>query len=457
MAIIPYDFRDKYVCIMGLGYVGLTLATVMAETGFIVLGVEIKPNLVKQIQKGKPHFYEPSLKDRLKQVVESGKLQCFQKIPCDYAGTVFIITVGTPLDASGKARLDMVENVSREVASVLKDKDLVILRSTLKPGTTRNIVMPILQSSGANFDLAFCPERTLEGKALQELRQLPQIIGEATPGASVRASQLFQFITPTTVRVTDAETAEMIKLIDNAQRDMLFAYANEIARLCDAFGISAREVIEAGKLGYPRTNLPMPGPVGGPCLEKDSYILAEKMLEIGIRPEITLAARNINERQPEEIIAYLKKLSVNISGFPEHPVITLMGIAFKGHPATDDLRGSMAKPIFKALQKYFPESEYRGFDAVVPEKQIKKLGLKPYTNLEQAILGSNLVLILNNHSVFSTMPVEKLACKLARPGLIYDFWNNFIAEDLQLPPGTGYMALGSHNRALLLYEKIIAR
>jgi nucleotide sugar dehydrogenase len=251
--------------------------------------------------------------------------------------------------------------------------------------------MPILQSSGANFDLAFCPERTLEGKALQELRQLPQIIGEATPGASVRASQLFQFITPTTVRVTDAETAEMIKLIDNAQRDMLFAYANEIARLCDAIGISAREVIEAGKLGYSRTNLPMPGPVGGPCLEKDSYILAEKMLEIGIRPEITLAARKINERQPEEIIAYLKKLSGNISGFPEHPVITLMGIAFKGQPPTDDLRGSMAKPIFKALQKYFPASEYRGFDAVVPEKQIKNLGLKPYTNLEQAILGSNLV------------------------------------------------------------------
>ena len=144
------------------------------------------------------------------------------------------------------------------------------MRSTVKIGTTRNLVHPVLEASGKRFDLAFCPERTVEGQALEELRWLPQIVGGETLDVTVRAGQLFQFLTPTVVRVSSVETAEMVKLVDNSQRDVHFAYSNEVARVCDVIGISAAEVIQAGKRGYPRTNLPMPGPVGGPCLEKDS-------------------------------------------------------------------------------------------------------------------------------------------------------------------------------------------
>lgn len=211
-------------------------------------------------------------------------------------------------------------------------------------------------------------------------------------------------------------------------------------------GISAAEVIQAGKLGYPRTNLPMPGPVGGPCLEKDPHILAEGLRELGIEPEITLAARHLNERQPAEVVNHLRRATAAMPGFPERPVITLMGIAFKGQPATDDLRGTMAKPIFEQLRAAFPGATFRGFDAVVAEKDIGDFGLAPVATLDAAFEGANLILILNNHPVFFAMPMERLTAYMAKPGLVYDFWNCFKAADMHLPQRVGYMALGSHGK-----------
>jgi nucleotide sugar dehydrogenase len=321
------------------------------------------------------------------------------------------------------------------------------MRSTVKLGTTRKIISPILAATEKQFDLAFCPERTLEGKALVELRQLPQIVGGMSSQSAVRASQLFQFITPTVVRVSSVETAEMIKLIDNAQRDVAFAYSNEVARACDAIGVSAAEVIQAGKLGYPRTNLPMPGPVGGPCLEKDPHILAEGLRELGIEPEIAMAARRTNENQPAEVVNYLKRIASGLSGFAAKPVITLMGIAFKGQPATDDLRGTMAKPVLEHLREAFPDGEFRGHDAVVSHADIRGFGLEPIATLDQAFADSSLIVILNNHPVFSAMPIDEVSAGMKRPGLIYDFWNHFKNADLHLPEGVVYMALGSHGLA----------
>ena len=236
----------------------------------------------------------------------------------------------------------------------------------------------------------------------------------------------------------------MIKLVDNAQRDVQFAYANEVARICDTIGVSAGEVISAGKLGYQRTNLPMPGPVGGPCLEKDPYILAEGLEPYGVVPEITLAARRLNERQPDEAIGFLADRARRLEGFPERPVITLMGLAFKGRPATDDLRGSMAKPILDALVRAFPQSVLRGYDPMVAPENIRAFGLEPLPTLEAAMADANLVVIANNHPAFADMPLETLSEHLARPALVYDFWANFDARELRLAPATGYIALGNH-------------
>jgi UDP-N-acetyl-D-mannosaminuronic acid dehydrogenase len=446
MSAAPLAGQLKYHSVggLGLGYVGLTLAVAMADAGFSVLGVEIRQDVLDKLGRGEAHFHEPGLEERLRRTIGSGQLRCVKNIPAGYAGSVFIITVGTPLGADGRARLDMVENISREVAGRLKQGDLVVMRSTVKLGTTRKVVTPILDAAKVPYQLAFCPERTLEGRALVELRQLPQIVGGMTVEAAVRAAQIFQFLTPTVVRVSDVETAEMIKLVDNSQRDVAFAYANEVARACDVIGVSAAEVIRAGKLGYPRTNLPMPGPVGGPCLEKDPHVFAEGLRELGIEPEITMAARRINERQPEEVAAHIEK---TLAAAPR--IVALLGVAFKGQPATDDLRGTMARPVFAALKRRYPQAVFRGYDAVVAAGDIRSFGLEPCESIGKALDGAHLAVILNNHPVFGAMPVAELAAGMARPALIYDFWNCFTASDLHLPEGVGYMALGSHGRALL--------
>jgi nucleotide sugar dehydrogenase len=441
---VPDGFRDRVVCIMGLGYVGLTLATVMVEVGFEVWGIEIREDLVRLMKEGKAHFSEPGITERLSRAVQQGRLRIFPKIPANCPATVWIITVGTPMGPGGRARMDMVESVSREVSRNVKDGDLVIMRSTVKIGTTRNLVHPILAESGKRFDLAFCPERTVEGQALEELRWLPQIVGGESLDVSVRAGQLFQFLTPTVVRVSSVETAEMVKLVDNSQRDVHFAYSNEVARVCDAIGISAAEVIQAGKRGYPRTNLPMPGPVGGPCLEKDSYILSESVERYGIKPEMTLTARMINERQPDEVVAALKMHAERLGGLPAKPVIALLGIAFKGRPPTDDLRGTTAKPLLTKLKEAFPQATFRGFDAVVPAEAQRAFGVEPMASLTDALTGAHLAVIHNNHPVFASMPLPTLADRMARPGIVYDLWNNFAPASVLMPEGRAYVCLGSH-------------
>ena len=243
---VPQDYSDRQVAILGCGYVGLTLAAVMADVGFNVLGVEIRDDVLAKLSRGEPHFHEPGLAALLERLVRQKRIRFVKQLPQPCEARVFIITVGTPLDARGRARLDMVEHVAQEVAACLKPGDMVVMRSTLKLGTTRRIVKPLLDGRGVTYDMAFCPERTLEGQALAELRYLPQIVGGDSLQASVRASQLFQLLTPTTVRVSSLDTAEMIKLVDNSQRDVFFAFSNEIARLCDAMPISAAEVIRAG-------------------------------------------------------------------------------------------------------------------------------------------------------------------------------------------------------------------
>lgn len=446
---LPLNYSDRKVCVIGLGFVGLTLATTMADVGFQVIGVEKREDLLEKIAAGKAGFFEPSLSVKLKKVISNKSLQVCHKIPKSCEAKVYIITVGTPLDSKMKINLSSIKKVAKDIAGELKDGDLVILRSTVKLGTTRSIVFPILNKTGKKFQIAFCPERTIEGQAMAELRYLPQIIGALDLATGVRASLLFQFLTPTVIRVNDLETAEMIKLIGNTKRDVAFGFANEVAHMCDVVGLSADEVISGGRFGYSRTDIPLPGPVGGPCLSKDSHILIQSMMEYGVIPEITVAARKTNEKQPSEVIQFLVSFLKSQKGFPKNPVISLLGIAFKGRPITDDIRGTTAIAIFEALKKAFPKAKFWGYDPVVEEKVVSEFGLMAKKEAQDVFLGADLVLILNNHPLFSTMPLESWTANMHRPGVVYDFWNNYSQENLHLPSGVKYITLGCHKEAAL--------
>jgi nucleotide sugar dehydrogenase len=449
MAIdLPSNYRDHTVCILGLGFVGLTLAAVMAEVGFRVVGVEIRDEVRDKLAAGSAHFHEPGLEDHLRRAVKAGRLEVHPDIPVGCKASVYVITVGTPLGADGRVNLTSVKRIAGQIAARMNDDDLVILRSTVKIGTTSDVVRPILETSGKRFQIAFCPERTVEGAALAELRYLPQIVGASDLPTVSRAAQLFGFLTPTVVRVSTIETAEMIKLIDNARRDVMFGYANEVARMCDAIGISAAEVIQSGRFGYTRTDIPMPGPVGGPCLSKDPHILAESLERVGVKPEITSSARLVNERQPDELASFLKSRVTDAAGFPARPRIALLGIAFKGRPATDDVRGTMAIPVHEALARAFPGADMVAHDFVVDAEALRVIGMTPVASLDEAFAGAHLAIVLNNHASYGSMPIEKLAEGMARPGLIYDCWNTFTGHSIHLPEKVSYVALGSHHRPI---------
>jgi nucleotide sugar dehydrogenase len=410
----------------------------MAKMGFNVNGVEIRDEVINSIKNEQAHFHEPGLHNTLKTVLRSNKLRVTKKIAKSKC-TVYIITVGTPLNKDGISRMDMITSVVNDVAKVLKDNDLVILRSTVKIGVTRNVVLPILKKTKKNFSLAFCPERTLEGKALSELKTLPQIVGGLDEKSSFRCSQIFSRLTPTIVKVSSIETAEMIKLTDNAQRDVLFAYANEISRACEQVGINAVEVINSGKFGYPRTNLALPGPVGGPCLEKDSHILCESINTIEL--EITKSARLINERQPIEVAARIKKIYTSRK-HEKFPRIVILGLAFKGYPETDDLRGTMAIPIANALKKEFNVEKIYGFDPVVNKINIENINLVPITDINKAFTKTDIVVIQNNHSYFQKLDIEKYVNLMSPNAIVYDFWNLFNKKELQLENNVKYVSLG---------------
>jgi nucleotide sugar dehydrogenase len=436
---LPANFRDRDICIIGLGYVGLTLAVAMADAGFRVTGVENAPDVLRHLRDGRPHFAEAGLAEKLRRQLAEGRLVIRERLDAEARASVYIITVGTPLNEHKRARLDSIQAVAASLGAILEPGNMVVLRSTVRVGVTRGVVKPILDRACVPYDLAFCPERTLEGKALEELRTLPQIVGGVTEAAELRAGQLFHFLTPTVVRVSSAEAAELVKLVNNTYRDLVFAFANEVAAMADAFGVSVVEVVHGGGLGYPRGQLPMPGPVGGACLEKDPYILAESVAASGVRPVLTLQGRAVNEAVPMRVAVDLAALCAS----RRIRRIAVLGLAFKGRPETSDLRGTAAVPLIAQLRARFPDARLLGFDPVVAPAGLAGLGLEPVASLEAAFDGADAVVIQNNHPVFAGMDLATLAERMARRAVVYDMWNQHDARRLRLPPGILYAGMGT--------------
>jgi nucleotide sugar dehydrogenase len=271
---------------------------------------------------------------------------------------------------------------------------------------------------------------------------LPQIIGADNLVDHERAKVFFEKVTSTIVPVSNIETAEMIKLVDNMQRDTHFAISNEVARMCNQVNVKASEVISAGKINYPRTNLPTAGPVGGPCLEKDTYLLNDSFK---MSVSLSLTARKINELIVNDSIDYFvnyfgprildRNLPLNIS---------LIGLAFKGVPETNDLRGSVAVRIINSIKVKFPNVNVKGFDSVVSESDINALGITSAKSLVEAFEKSDLVLLVNNHPIIKSIDLGFQAKQMNPEGMIYDYWGRFDNNEL-LPLNVKSVSWGSHS------------
>jgi UDP-N-acetyl-D-mannosaminuronic acid dehydrogenase len=424
--------KDNNVCIMGMGYVGLTLAVVMAEKGFNVAGVEINVATLTKLQNKKPHFFEQGLEIRLKRAVDKGTLTFYQRIneiPQALRPSLFVITVGTPLGENYKSQMHMVESVGSEIAVHMPEDSLVILRSTVRLGTTRKVVLPLLQRTGKKFSLAYCPERTLEGKAFEELTKLPQIVGGYIEEDTQRASDVFHQLTPTVIRVSSLESAEIIKLLDNSYRDHMFAFGNEVALLCDAAELDGIEIIRAANLGYERTNIAMPGFVGGPCLHKDPHILIDSLTDFGYSPSLIKHGRTLNESISSHVIAMALRDLPNLAE-AKNLKISILGLAFKGRPETDDIRATPAIELIMALKAQFPSAQIFGQDFAVSNESIQTLGIQACT-LEQSFAEANLVIVANNNAKYQWIELDALAAKMQKPGLVFDVWATLPIDETQ--------------------------
>jgi UDP-N-acetyl-D-mannosaminuronic acid dehydrogenase len=431
--------RPTKVCVVGTGHIGLPLAAVLAEAGFEVIGYDTNDDFVSRVNTtGTADFREDGLDELLaKHLHKSLTLTSSPPAGQD----VYIITVGTPLEpATQRPSLDRIRVAVQRLAAGFGPDPLIILRSTVSIGTTRNVVLPELRRHAQRFGLAFCPERTIEGKAIPEMRSLPQVIGGLDEESAVRAEALFRLLTPKIVRVSSLEAAEMIKLINNTYRDLTFAFANEVALIAEHMGLSAGEMIHAANVDYPRSNVAKPGFVGGPCLEKDALILIDSLKKIDFKPRVIEEARKINHALPDHVALRVIQELRGLRRASAHAKVLITGFAFKGRPATEDVRGSAAIPLMRRLQS--SRIEVWGHDFVTPDKVIADLGARACT-LEDGFEDADAVVIMNNHPGYLTAGITALARRLRAPALLFDSWSLFSAEQFRDVAGLHYGTLGA--------------
>jgi nucleotide sugar dehydrogenase len=259
-----------------------------------------------------------------------------------------------------------------------------------------------------------CPERTVEGEALSEMRRLPQIIGGLNSFASESAQRFFSNICDEIVLVNSLEAAELTKLVNNTYRDLMFAFANEVALISNSYSISASEVIRAANYNYPRSNLAFPGPSGGPCLEKDPWILAESGEMVGLDLKITKASRMMNETF---VSIYLKE---KIKFSTEFKKVAILGLAFKGNPPSTDTRGSLTPILVNELSTLLPNSDFVGFDASGEINEYVDL-LDEVKTLDSALRDADVVIIANNSNKFHSIE-DKIKVWSMPDVQVIDFW-----------------------------------
>lgn len=395
------------VCVVGLGYIGLPTAVTIASRGIQVHGVDIRQDVVDGLNNGQAHFSEPDLDSLLSATVTNGKLKGFvTPQPAD----AFIIAVPTPFNEDRSPDLSYVESASRAIAKVLRPGNLVVLESTSPVGTTEHvarilqsenpaIIPPLSGNAEANIHMAYCPERILPGQMMRELIFNDRIIGGMTPRCTELARRVYASFVTGNLYGTRTREAEMVKLAENAYRDINIAFANEIAMLCDRLGLDVWDTIRLANC-HPRVNILSPGPgVGGHCIAVDPWFLIQPYPD---DTRLMRAARDTNDYKSDyvfEQVARAAKRTMN-------PVIACLGLTYK--PDVDDLRESPALHIANRLR----DDGIGRILAVEPTFDRAIPGLHDgieVLSAGEALSKANIVVVLVKHRAFSGITRSDIA------------------------------------------------
>ncbi len=395
------------LCVIGMGYIGLPTASVFASKGVQVTGMDINTAIIKGLLAGKLHIFEPGLQDLYVSAVGSGHLSASESVkPAD----AFIIAVPTPFYEDKRADLRAVVSAAESILPHLKPGNLVILESTSPPRTTLDIVAPILEKSGMksgeDFLLAYSPERVLPGRILRELVDNPRVIGGVNRASAEAGRDLYRTFVKGDIILTDATTAEMVKLMENTSRDINIAIANEFSRLAQAFDVDIWEAIGIANL-HPRVEILNPGVgVGGHCISVDPWFLVE------VDPEdaqLIKQARQVNDEQPAFVAGLIQKAAGGLEG----KTVAFLGLAFK--PNVDDLRESpaveLAQHLINAGATLYSYEPYR-LNAGLP-------GITQVDSLESALVDADVVVLAVGHDQFKALDPLQIQDK-THADLVFD-------------------------------------
>lgn len=383
------------ICVIGLGYIGLPTAALLANKGYDVHGVDVVKTTVDIINRGEIHIVEPELDTFVQAAVKSEKLKAsLTPVEAD----VFIIAVPTPFHEGYVPNIDYVLSASRAIAPYVKEGNIVILESTSPVGTTDKVEQ-VLKEEGVDTSklyIAHCPERVLPGQIMRELVENDRIVGGTTKEATQKAVEFYRTFVDGEVLSTDAETAEMAKLTENSFRDTNIAFANELSILCDKFDIDVWELISLTNR-HPRVNVLQPGAgVGGHCIAVDPWFIVHAG---GDDAKIIRTAREVNTYKTEWSIEKIKNAALTFEN--EHnrkAKVACMGLAFK--PNIDDLRESPALYITRQLRA-------SNLDVLAVEPNIKTFSEFDVVNYNDAINEADIIVFLVGHKEFKSLDIVK--------------------------------------------------
>jgi len=398
----------KTVAVVGLGYIGLPTAAILASNGLQVIGVDVNRSNIEAINRGVVPFVEPDLAVHVAGAVSQGNLRAQLEMP---EADAFIIAVPTPFKADKSADLSYVEAAARAIAPKLLGGELVVLESTSPPGATQHLadylvgLRPDLRADDVEnaageglLHVAHCPERVLPGRIMIELVTNDRIVGGVTRRAAEMAKELYSVFCQGEIFLTDATTAEMAKLVENSYRDVNIAFANELSVISDKLGIDVWELISLAN-HHPRVNILQPGPgVGGHCIAVDPWFVVAAAPE---EARLIRQARLTNDSKPDWVVSKVEAAAATLD---RSPVIAALGLAFKAN--IDDLRESPAVSIVGRLADTLPEAT-----VLVAEPHVSVLppllGNREKIQLvdvDLAILQADIVLVLVDHEVFKSIP-----------------------------------------------------
>jgi UDP-N-acetyl-D-mannosaminuronic acid dehydrogenase len=417
------------IAVIGCGAIGLPIAVAFAARGAEVVGVDHNAQLVAQLAAGEPELLDEGLHEALKTTLAAGNLRFAQSLGSHANRRVFVLAVPTPVDEHGRWMRSSMDDAFAQVLAVAHEDDVVAIKSTVPVGTARALAAASRQS-GHELHVAACPDRSIAGMSLRDQFAIPHIVGGVTERAAERAAHAFAWLGAVRV-VPNAEAAELIKLFANVQRDATFALANQLALICDHLNLPFDEVAAAATQDYPRFTIADPGWVGGPCLPKDAYLLAESMPGRRDLVSLGLSARETN-------LALLTHCAAAIADCAQRlpkaaPVIAILGLAFKGRPPTRDQRGSMGSHLVARLCEQLPGAEIRTWDPEAKNRQRTAL---------QTVARADVVVLANNHARIIDLAPAKLAAVMRPGGTIFDLSGTRRAMPTDLPNGIDFRWLG---------------